>query len=437
MPRAVSKRLKEGRSRHKTRRTEEESPRRRASRTADHAIIKARPIADWFSGKCFSLVHGKNLVYNTCWEDPRLDRQALNLTPDDTVMVITSAGCNALDYALCGPKRVYTVDMNPRQNALLELKVAAIRSLDYETFFSLFGRGRLPGFEKIFEDKLRKQLSPFAQKYWERYANFFTGRRSFYYRGSSGAVAQFCMYYVDKVAKIRTDLDQLLDATSVDDQRHIYERSVRRAFWTGFMKKVIGSDTTLSMLGVPRQQRQQVEHYFGGGISEFIEECVETVFARLPIHDNYFWRVYLKGEYTPDCCPEYLKPENFEKLKGGLVDRIDINTDSVEAFLRKKDVKISRYILLDHMDWLSTYRFAWLESEWQAIVDRAADNCRVLFRSGGMQVKYVDPIRVNVKGRERLVGDMMTYHTELAASLHKLDRVHTYGSFYIADLKVG
>ena len=81
---------------------------------------------DWFDRRLFELVHRHNLVYNTCWEDPRLDRVALDLGPDDTLLVVTSAGCNVLDYALTGPRRIHAVDMNPRQNALLELKLAAI-----------------------------------------------------------------------------------------------------------------------------------------------------------------------------------------------------------------------------------------------------------------------------------------------------------------------
>jgi hypothetical protein len=83
------------------------------------------------SRTCFNLIHRKNLVYNQCWEDPRLDRAALELSGDDRVLVITSAGCNALDYALAGAGHVHAVDMNFRQNALLELKQSAIRNLDY------------------------------------------------------------------------------------------------------------------------------------------------------------------------------------------------------------------------------------------------------------------------------------------------------------------
>ena len=86
------------------------------------------------------------------------------------------------------------------------------------------------------------------------------------------------------------------------------------------------------------------------------------------------------------------------------------------------------------MDWLSSHGYAWLESEWQAILSRAAPNCRILWRSGGLQTDFVDAAKVRVAGRERSVGEFLTYHPELAAELHAKDRVHTYGSFYIADL---
>ncbi len=54
----------------------------------------------------FDAVHRQNLVYNQCWEDPAVDQAALRLRPEDRVLVITSAGCNALDYAAPPPELV-------------------------------------------------------------------------------------------------------------------------------------------------------------------------------------------------------------------------------------------------------------------------------------------------------------------------------------------
>ena len=392
-------------------------------------------IFDWLSRRIFNTVHRNNLVYNTCWEDPRLDRVALNIGNDDNILVITSAGCNALDYALTSPNHVYAVDMNPRQNALLELKKSAIRNLDYDTFFKMFGEGRLPGAKEVYQNTLRSELDEWSQGFWDKKIKWFDNRRkTFYFRGSSGSVARMLKIYTDKVIKVRPHLEEILDADSVETQREIYESKLKKKFWSGLVKFTLNRESIMSLLGVPKAQIRQIETTYSGGLIEFIQECMECVFARLPMKDNYFWRVYMNGSYTRECCPEYLKEENFHRLKDGLVDRVTTHTDSVQAFLEKHDGNISRFVLLDHMDWLSDRFFPLLESEWQAIVNRAAENTRIIWRSGGMRTDFIKQVQVKRDGKMQSVHDMLRYDEELADELHPIDRVHTYGSFFIADL---
>ncbi len=392
-------------------------------------------LKDWLDRRLFEIVHRHNLVYNTCWEDPRLDRIALRLGPQDTVLVLTSAGCNALDYALEGPRRIYAVDLNPRQNALLELKLAGIRRLDFDRFFAMFGCGHLSNVREVYGDVLRGELTRWSRLYWDRWIDFFADpRRPFFFRGTSGTVARAANAYVNRVIDARADIDALLDAPSVARQREIYESRLRDRLWSGPMRFALDRDATLSMVGVPRAQRRQVETHYEGGIVAFIQSCVDTVFARLPLADNYFWRVYLRGRYTPECCPEYLKPANFERLKAGLADRISVHTGSVQHFLGTNDVRISRYVLLDHMDWLSDRHFPALVAEWQAILARAASTARAIWRSGGLRTDYLDRVAVVDRGRRRPLRDYLAYHPRLAADLHARDRVHTYGSFAIADV---
>ena len=201
------------------------------------------------------------------------------------------------------------------------------------------------------------------------------------------------------------------------------------------MKFTMNRDTTMSMLGVPKAQRRQIENQYPGGLVKFIQDCMESVFAELPMKDNYFWRVYMTGQYTPECCPEYLKPDNVQKLKDGLLDNVSTHTDSVQGFLEKQDGKISKFILLDHMDWLSDHFFPLLESEWQAIIDNAADNPRLIWRSGGLKTDFIDQVEVTIDGKLQKIAPHLSYNKPLAEELHVVDRVHTYGSFYIADLK--
>lgn len=391
----------------------------------------------WLGNTIFRHIHTHNLIYNTCWEDPRIDRAALELSEDDEMLVITSAGCNVLDYLLEGPRHIYAVDMNPRQNAVLELKLAGIRALDHPDFFRLFGRGSLEGVDGVYADRLRPLISPDARLFWDRHLHYFSTEReknSYYFHGTTGLIARLVNRYLDCKRGLRDGVMEMFDAPDIGRQQELYYGWIRDAVWTPLVRRAICSDVSLWLAGVPKAQRDQVERNYERGVAQLLEECLEAVFARLPLGDNYFWRVYVTGHYTEACCPEYLKEENFLRLKDGLADRVSVFTDSVEGFLRKHPARLSRFVLLDHMDWLASHRQDWLQQEWQAIVDRAAPNARVLFRSGGLTVDYVDPLVVKLPGGTCRMGELLHYDRPLAESLHQLDRVHMYGSFHVADL---
>jgi S-adenosylmethionine-diacylglycerol 3-amino-3-carboxypropyl transferase len=394
-------------------------------------------IVDSLSRCCFGYVHGSNLVYNTCWEDPKLDRQALQLTENDRLLTITSAGCNALDYLLAGAGRVECVDLNPRQNALLELKVAGIRKLEYDEFFSMFGLGRWGAVAAAYRNALREELSPPSRQYWDRHIEFFSGqcrRRSFYFRGTTGYFAWLMNAYIDCVLRLRSSVEAILAAVELSEQREIYE-NLRPRVWRGFLRWVLRRDTTLATLGVPRPQRQQLERDYQDGIAQFIEDCIDSVFTKIPLADNYFWRVYLTGRYSPDCCPEYLKEPNFQRLRNGLVDRVGIHTSSICEFLERRPQPFTRFVLLDHMDWLGHHDCDLLARQWAALLRCAAPGARVLWRSSGMHSDHIDHLAVRWHGRQRELGELLRHHRQWAERLHCQDRVHTYGSFYIADVQ--
>ncbi|MFO0927432.1 MAG: BtaA family protein [Gemmataceae bacterium] len=388
------------------------------------------------NNRIFKAVHHRNLIYNTCWEDPALDRVALNLGPADRVAVITSAGCNALDYLLAGAGEVNAVDVNPIQNALLELKRAAALHLDHDSFFELFGRGQSPQARPMYHDALRPHLSPVARAYWDRHIGFFAGkgwRKSFYYRGTAGLLAKLVLVNAQVLHRLREPICQLLEARTIEEQRAIYDERIRARIWTPWLRWFLSRSFTLTLLGVPWPQRDQIVEQYPGGVSQFIRDSLEAVLRDLPFHSNYFWRVYLQGHYTPECCPEYLRRENFAALRAAL-PRLKIHTATLTDFLRTVEPGLTRFVLLDHMDWMSSVHPQALVDEWNAILAAAAPGARVIFRSAGLRVNFLDHLQVTHGGRERELRDLLRYHPDLAAELHKKDRVHTYGSFHIADL---
>ena len=387
----------------------------------------------------FNLIHGRNIVYNQCWEDPRLDRVALELTPQDRVVVITSAGCNAIDYALAGAGHVHAVDMNPKQNHLLDLKRIGAQQLDYDTFWKLFGKGCLPEWKTVYPQLLRPHLAADAREFWDRKGSLFRvgKRKSFYFRCTSGTFAWFVNYYINRIAKMRDAVDAILAAKNIEEQRQLFkDYDLAKTLWVPIIRFAMRRDMTLSMLGVPPAQRKQIDDGYPGGIMQFVVDRVEAVFTQIPLKDNYAWRVYLTGEYSAEACPEYLKPGNFIRLKAGLANQISSHTNTVQGFLEQSEHAISRLVLLDHMDWLSKDPAKKvLTAEWQAIVDKASPNARVLWRSAGLDGTFINPIEVSVNGQKKKLSDILHYNQPLADELHAKDRVHTYGSFCIADIR--
>ena len=389
-------------------------------------------LRDRLDQKIFDAIWSRSLVYNTCWEDPAVDRKALALGADDTILVITSAGCNALDYAIQGPKRIHCVDANPRQNALLELKIAGIRALEFDDFFAIFGDGYHPQFESLYRSQLREQLSPFARDWWDRHGVWFSSRRgSFYFHGLSGLVARGVRVWLRARPGLRESFAHLLAARSLDEQRRIYDDHVEPQLWSRFVRWTIAQPMVMNLLGVPHPQRRLVEAQHPDGIAGFIRASVQYVFRQLPLADNYFWRVYLTGQYSRDCCPEYLRAENFQRLKNGGVDCIEVHTQTVTGFLHRHPSPISRFVLLDHMDWMSSYYPMALVEEWEAILARAAPGARILLRSAQARPAWLEQVRIGHDRRP--LRQSLRFMDDLAQALQPADRVHTYPGFVIAD----
>jgi S-adenosylmethionine-diacylglycerol 3-amino-3-carboxypropyl transferase len=372
----------------------------------------------------FDRVHSSTLIYNTCWEDPRLDRQMLNLQPDSRVVMITSAGCNALDYLLDDPAQIHAVDVNPRQNALLQLKIALIEHGDHAELFRLFGEGVRPDFRSLLG---RLTLPSYARTFWENKDNYFDSNRvnpSFYYRGAAGRVAWVVLQGLGKTnPKVRDLLASLIEAQSLEEQRSLYDR-LQGWLWNAFNSWLVKQPLTMAMLGVPRPQIRIIEETFPGGLIGYIRTKMEYVLTKLPMRDNYFWRVYATGHYTADCCPNYLRAENFQPLRNR-ANRVNTHSTTVANFLKQNPGGYSHFVLLDHQDWLASHDVDGLREEWDLVLKNSRPGTRILMRSASPEIDFIPaPVR-----------DRLRFFPELAASLHLEDRVGTYGSTLLAEVR--
>jgi S-adenosylmethionine-diacylglycerol 3-amino-3-carboxypropyl transferase len=347
--------------------------------------------------------------------------------------VITSGGCNALDYLLAGAGEVNAVDLNPCQNALLEFKVAAIRGLDFRDFWELFGSGRSRQARAMYRDAIRPRLASAARRFWDRRIGWFCGRdrwSSFYFRGGWGSMMRLIGGYWRTCLGLERPLEELFAARSLDEQRQIYDRHLRGRVWTPWFSWFLSRPVCHALLGIPARQRQFIVSY-PGGLFRWGQALLDDLVANIPFATNYFMRANVLGAYAPDCCPQYLTPDGFSRLKSGMLERLTIDTASVTEYLRKTTPGISKFALLDHLDWLEPGAQA---EEWEAILAQAQGGATVIFRSALASVSYLDELRVAYHGRQAPLGSLLTYDREQAAALHARDRVHLYGSFSVATL---
>lgn len=373
---------------------------------------------DWMFGK----IHGNNLIYNTCWEDPKCDRALLKIDEDSEVVMITSAGCNALDYALDKPAAINCIDVNYRQNALLELKKAFYKADSHQKLFQFFGEGKHETPHYCYENYLRQHLPDFAQDFWDQKIESYFGetrfRPSFYYHGTAGTFAWLFGCYMRLRRSLYDNVQQLLNAPTLEIQAYWYN-IVEKKIIGNFIQWAMKQPITLSLLGIPRSQSKLVEDEYIGGVIRFIKDSLRYIFTELPIQDNYFWQLYINGKYSENCCPNYLKKEHFDTLKTQ-ESKIHTHTTTISKFLKNNPKKYSHYVLLDHQDWLAANDVPALEEEWDLILQNSRPGTKILLRSGAIKVDFFpDFVKRNV-----------SFDNHAIQQQHLQDRVGTYGSVY-------
>jgi S-adenosylmethionine-diacylglycerol 3-amino-3-carboxypropyl transferase len=375
--------------------------------------------------KIFHYVHSNHLIYNACWEDPRCDRQLLELEEDSEVVMITSAGCNALDYLLDNPCKINCVDVNPRQNALLQLKLATFKSGSYDDLFQLFGKGMHAEAMDLFQDQLRGSLPEFAQNYWDRNIDFFNGRglrKSFYHYGTSGIFAWLANRYFKSRRSLYEKITELFEAGSLERQTALYYEIEDRLL-NAPLEWAVNRHFTMCLIGVPRSQQLLFRRKYEQGALGFIKECLRNVFTQLPASENYFWRLYLQGEYSVDCRPSYLMEQNFEFIRSR-TPKVETFTTTISRFLEENPGEYSHYVLLDHQDWLAQNNRPALEEEWKLILANSRPGTRILLRSAADEIEFFPDF----------VDDKVMFEKEKTFKTHKEDRVGTYASVYLGEV---
>jgi S-adenosylmethionine:diacylglycerol 3-amino-3-carboxypropyl transferase len=288
----------------------------------------------------------EDILYAQCWEDSSMDRQAFHLTSGDTVFSITSGGCNVLAFLVDNPKKVIALDINPYQNFMLLLKMAAFTSLTYDQLLEFMGV-RVSAHRWELYLHLRPQLSGACLGYWDSQQQ----------KIDEGIIN--CGRYEHYMALLRRWIHRLMGRELIDRFYETHESEARTELfdrewdnlWWKFLTRILLSRTTMALL-FDRAFFRFLDSRFS--FARHFAERTRKAFTGLPMRENYFLSYILLGRFYDEAhLPPYLRHENFEAIRKNL-HRVDVVNDSCEHFFSTlADSCITRFNFTNIFEWMS------------------------------------------------------------------------------------
>lgn len=250
----------------------------------------------------------QNLNFSSSNEDGETELTAL--ASARRIICLTGSGTRPLDMLLSDAEEVIALDVNPAQNALLALKVAAIESLDHAEFLEFIGIAKSTS-RGDFYDSVRERLSPDVRAHWD-------GNRRLVETGVWNAGkwekllrwnARFLSFFRGKA------IDELMAALTVEDQARIWQRRfgdsrLRRAIemigrdwiWRWVMREPAGE-----FLPPPREVGERLAADF--------ERAANSHLFR----ESDFATLIFRGALKPGgAMPVHLRPEHYRQIRDGL-----------------------------------------------------------------------------------------------------------------------
>ena len=347
------------------------------------------------------------LVFTHNWEDPESDHAALRIKSDDAIMAITSGACNVLGFLLYDPKVVYSLDINPTQSYLIELKIAAIKSLEFNDFVSFFGlkssKKRLDQYEGM-----KPSLSNEAIEYWDNQRSKI--KKGLIMNGQYERFIKIAGKFI-QLLQGRKRVLRLFEEKSKEEQEAYFD-NVWDTKRFHYMFKILFNKRMLAKRGLVADY-----FHFDDGSKSFSESFYnrsKKAFRNIPIKRNYFLSLYLLGKYQNENeVPAYLKQENYDVIKSRL-DRIKIITGDAQTWIDSMpDSSIDCYALSNICELMSekdTHRL------FTGVYKKATKGARVIFRN------LMIPREVPEDLRDEIIKD-----DQLSKHIQDNDRSFVYG----------
>lgn len=305
------------------------------------------------------------IVYSAANEDPSSEIKALNLNKKDKVLCVSGSGARALDLLTQQPEKIVSIDMNPRQNFLLELKREAIRSLSYQDFLAFLGVHYTQQRLSLYQ-QLRDGLSSQARNFWDAEQKkiaagvLYCGRWEQYLRILS-------KYFHTR----RPLLRQLFTAQDLYTQNKIWQKWDSLSWHWGL--KTISSPFVWKYL-LREPGYAFVDKTFD--IAGYLQGRFRNLAKTSLFSHNPYMHLIVFGKYPVEALPLHLQEESFPVLRASL-DRLEIVTSSLQEHMEAQQDTYTAFSLSDFSSYAGADDY---KNIWQGIIHSAKTAAKVCER---------------------------------------------------------
>ena len=312
----------------------------------------------------------ETLNYSSSNEDSRSEVKSLRIGAEDSALCITGSGARTLDLLIESPREIVSIDFNPCQNFLLELKMQAIRHLEYEEFLEFLGvfpsrkRGHL-------YKTIRRSLSIDTRNFWD--SNSAMIQNGVIYQGRW---ERYFHQLERLVSLVRPHLrDKLFSCSSLSDQARIWRDEWNTPLWHVFLRSISSPVVWKYIFGDPG-----FYHYVPASFSiyEYLNMRFTSGFENILASESPFASLLFFGKYNPNCVlPAHLEGRHYTRLRNSL-ERVRVVTQSLLDYLERcKKNSFDKYSLSDFASYTNIEEYKRI---WKGIIKTASSGARVCER---------------------------------------------------------
>lgn len=298
-----------------------------------------------------------SILFSAENEDSRSELKAFDSIVDQRVLVVTAGGGRVLNLLLGKPRSIVAVDLNPAQNALLELKVAALRELDHDGYLRFLGVRDAEDRQRTYE-RLRPALSAPVQAFFDREPKKVEAGILF-----QGRFERF-LGVVSNVTRLAGPfgLTRLLSAENLEVQRALVAR-LETPIWRTITQALCRRSVLRLLSGDPGFYRNLPTDL---PLHEVLYDRIHNHLRHNLLRDNPLLQIVFFGRYVHEpSLPVYLHADTFDAVKVALesVELDIVNATVDEALTEKRRGGFDAFSLSDITSYLE-------ESAQQSLFDR-------------------------------------------------------------------